>query len=166
LKINIFDLEFDCEYFYIHSSSIVEKITFNNRVFYSKYQKMSTPITPILLQQHYNHDIHLALPLIENNRTNYLVIEYYQEDWKSFYALVQYLLKSLDIKAHTSYIDTKENRLQIFIKRENIPLEIAYKEVEEIKYFLNLKSKKSYKIFPNRNLPKNYNIITIPHKKL
>ena len=166
MKINIFDLEFNCEYFYIHSSSIVEKITFNNRVFYSKYQKISTPLTPILLEQHYNHDIHLALPLIEDNKINYLVIEYYQEDWKSFYALVQYLLKSLKIKEYTSYRDTKEERLQLFIKRENISLETAYREVEEIKYFLNLKSKKSYKIFPNRNLPKNYNIITIPQKKI
>ena len=166
MKINIFDLEFNCEYFYIHSNSIVEKIIFNNRVFYSKYKKISTPLTPILLQQHYNHDVQLALPLIKNDKVNYLVIEYYQEDWKSFYALVQYLFKSLHIKEYFSYRDNKEERLQLFIKRENISLEKAYREVEEIKYFLNLKSKKSYKIFPNSNLPKNYNIITIPQQKI
>ncbi len=166
MKINIFDLEFNCEYFYIHSKSIVEKITFNNRIFYSKYQRVSTPLTSILLQQHYNHDIQLALPLIEDDKINYLVIEYTQEDWKSFHALVRYLLKSLHIKESFSYRNNSEELLQIFIKRESIPLEKAYKEVEEIKYLLNLKSKKSYKIFPNRNLPKNYNIITIPQQKI
>jgi hypothetical protein len=166
LKITIFDLEFNCEYFYIHSNSIVEKITFNNRVFYSKYKKISTPLTSILLQQHYNNDVQLALPLIQENRVNYLVIEYHQEDWKIFHSLVQYFLKSLDIKEYFSYTNKKENQLQIFIKRESISLETAYKEVENIKYLLNMKSKKSYKIFPNSNLPKNYNIITIPQQKI
>ena len=56
--------------------------------------------------------------------------------------------------------------LQIFIPRDNIGLEVAYREVENIKYLLNLKLKKSYKIFPNSNLPKNYNIITLPQKKI
>ena len=166
MKINIFDLEFNCEYFYIHSNSIVEKITFNNRVFYSKYKRISTPLTSILLEQHYNNDIQLALPLIEKDKVNYLVIEYYQEDWRAFHALVKYLLKSLEIKNYFSYKNQKGNQLQVFIKRDNIPLEIAYKEVEEIKFLLNLKSKKSYKVFPNSNLPKNYNIITIPQQKL
>jgi len=166
LKINIFDLEFNCEYFYIHSDSIVEKITFNNRVFYSKYEKVSTPLTPILLKQHYNNDVQLALPLIEEDRVNYLVIEYYQDDWKAFHALIQYLFKSLHITEYFSYQNKKSEHLQLFIKRENILLETAYKEVENIKYLLNLKSKKSYKIFPNSNLPKNYNIITIPQQKV
>ncbi len=166
MKINIFDLEFNCEYFYIRSKSIVEKITFNNRVFYSKYKKITSPLTPILLKQHQNHDINLALPLIENNRVNYLVIEYYQEDWKAFYSLIKYLLKNLHIDLYFSYRDEKELLLQIFIQRDNIDLETAYKEVENIKYLLNLKLKKSYKIFPNSNLPKNYNIITLPQKKI
>jgi len=166
LKINILDLEFNCEYFYIHSNSIVEKINFNNRTFYSKYKKITTPLNPILLKQHQNHDIHLALPLIEDNRVNYLVIEYYQEDWKGFYALVKNLLKNLHIKLFYSYRDEKKMLLQIFIPRDNIGIETAYKEAENIKFLLNLKHKKSYKIFPNSNLPKNYNIITLPQKKI
>jgi len=166
LKINILDLEFNCEYFYIHSNSIVEKINFNNRIFYSKYKKLTTPLTHILLKQHQNHEIHLALPLIEENKVNYLVIEYYQEDWKAFYALVKNLLKNLNIKLYFSYRDEKMILLQIFIPRDNISIEVAYKEVEEIKYLLNLKLKKSYKIFPNSNLPKNYNIITLPQTKI
>ncbi len=166
MKINIFDLEFESKYFYIYTNSIVEKITFNNRVFYSKYKKITTPLTPMLLKQHQNHDIKLALPLIEKSRVNYLVLEYYQEDWRAFYALVKHLLKNLNINLYFSYQDEEEMLLQIFIPRDNIALDIAYKEVENIKSLLNTKLKKSYKIFPNKNLPQNYNIIAIPHKKI
>ncbi|MBU1668491.1 DUF1882 domain-containing protein [bacterium] len=165
MKIKVLDLEFNSEYFYIQRKSIVEKIIFNNRTFYSKFEKFSTPLTPILLEQHYNNEITLALPLIENDTVNYLVIEYHQDDWKSFYALIKHLFKTLDIDEYFSYRNHKKE-LQIFIPCANISLETAYKKVENIKLILEFKSKKSYKIFPNSNLPKNYNIITLPSEKL
>ena len=166
MKIKILDLEFNSEYFYIQKNSIVEKIVFNNRTFYSKFEKVTTPLTPTLLEQHYNNEITLALPLINNDHVNYLVIEYHQDDWKSFYALIKHLFKTLNIDEYFAYRNHKKELLQIFIPRIHIPLETAYKEVENIKLILEFKSKKSYKFFPNSNLPKNYNIITLPTKKL
>jgi hypothetical protein len=124
------------------------------------------PISSLLLKQHNHNEIILALPLIKNDVVDYLVIEYTQADWKSFYSLIQYLLKSLQIESYSAYKNEKKEILQIFIKRENISLNQAYKEVESIKHLLELKSKRGYKILPNRNLPKNYNIITIPQQKI
>ena len=167
MKIVILDLEFSAKRFYIQNSTIVEKITFNNRTFYSKFEEIKTKLTPILLQQHFQNEITLALPLIEeNDLVNYLVIEYYQEDWNQFYSLLRYLLKSLDINNYKCYFNSKKMLFQLFIPRDNISLERAYREVENIKHHLDIKSKKSYKIYPNRFLPKNYNIITLPTKKL
>jgi len=167
LKIAILDLEFSPKHFYIQNSTIVEKITFNNRTFYSKFEKIKTELTPTLLQQHLQNEITLALPLIEeNDLVNYLVIEYHQEDWSKFYSLLKYLLKSLNIDNYKCYLNSKKMLFQLFIPRNSISLEEAYIEVENIKHHLEIKSKKSYKIYPNRFLPKNYNIITLPTKKL
>jgi len=82
LKIQTNDLEFNSEYFYIKKESIVEKITFNNRTFYSKFKKYKTPISTTLFNQHQSNEISLALPLIEKDFVNYIVIEYKQNDWK------------------------------------------------------------------------------------
>lgn len=167
MKIAILDLEFSAKHIYIQNNSIVEKITFNNRTFYSKFEELKTKLTPTLVQQHLQDEITLALPLIEEqDRVNYLVIEYHQEDWNQFYSLLKYLLKSLNINNYKCYFNSKKMRLQLFIPRDNIPLERAYMEVENIKHHLELKSKKSYKIYPNKFLPKNYNIITLPTMKL
>jgi len=167
VKIAILDLEFSTKRFYIQNSSIVEKITFNNRTFYSKFQEIKTKLTPALLQQHLKDEITLALPLIEeNDLVRYIVIEYHQEDWSQFYSLLKYLLKTLNINNYKCYFNNKKMLFQLFIPRDNISLERAYIEVENIKHHLELKSKKSYKIYPNRFLPKNYNIITLPTKKL
>ncbi|CAA6817171.1 MAG: Unknown protein [uncultured Sulfurovum sp.] len=162
----LFDLEFNSECFYIQKKSIVEKVIFNNRTFYSKFEKITTPISSILLEQHQKNDISLAVPLIEKNTVNYIVIEYHQEDWNSFYSLIKHLLKSLDIQEFQAYRDNQQELFQLFIPREKIELEEAYKEVEEIKHLLQLKSKKSYKIYPNKLLPKNLNIITLPTQKV
>jgi len=166
MQIKLLDLEFNTEHFYIHKTSIVEKVIFNNRTFYSKFQKITTPLTPNLLKQHQNSEITLAVPLVENELVNYIVIEYHQEDWSIFYSLLKYLLKSLNINDFFTYRNDKKELLQLFIPRERISLKDAYEEVENIKHHLELKSKRSYKIYPNRNLPKNYNIITLPIKKI
>lgn len=167
MKIAILDLEFCINHFYIQKSSIVEKITFNNRTFYSKFEEVETSLTPILIQQHLNNEITLAVPLIEEgDRVNYLVLEYHQEDWNQFHSLVEYLLKNLNIENYSCYYNSKKMLFQLFIPRENITLETAYNQVENIQQLLEIKSKKSYKIYPNKFLPKNYNIIALPLKKL
>jgi hypothetical protein len=162
LKIKIDDLEFNSDYFYIQSNTIVEKIIFNNRTFYSKYKKIDAPLEDELLEQYRRGELSLALPLIEENIVNYLVIEYYQEDWQSFYSLIKHLFKTLNIYDYIAYKNPNKELLQIFIIHKNTPLNIAYEEVDKIKQTLELKSKKSYRIFPNKNSPKNYNIITFP----
>ena len=166
MKIIVDDLEFNSEYFYIQNKSIVERVSFNNRTFYSKYERFYTPLTSLLLKQHQDNQVTLALPLIENEHVNYLVVEYSQENWQAFHALIKHLLKNLNIKEFVSYRNENKNLLQIFIKRPQLPLKIAYKEVEDIKHLLELKSNKSYKLLPNNNLPENYNIITFPLEKI
>jgi len=166
LKIKLLNLEFSNDHYYIQNKSIVEKVTFNNRTFYSRFKKINAPLTPVLIEQHFNNEITLAVSLVEDALVNYLVIEYQQEDWSTFYSLIKHLLKTLGIEDFFSYRNSKKELLQLFIPRQNIQLEQAYREVENIKHHLELKSKKSYKIYPNKNLPKNHNIILLPTKNL
>ena len=162
MKIEIDDLIFNSEYLYIQRDTIVEKIIFNNRTFYSKYEKVDVHLKEALLEEYKKNKLTLALPLIENEMVNYLVIEYYQEDWQSFYSLIKHMFKTLNINDYIAYRNPNKEILQIFIIQTSTPLKRANEQVEEIKQILELKSKKSYRIFPNKNSPKNYNIITFP----
>ena len=166
MKLKIDELEFNSDYFYLQTNSIVEKTTFNNRTFYSKLKKYPMPIDPTLLQQHHQAEISLSIPLIENESVNYIVIEYREEDWNAFYSLLKHLLKSLNIEHFQAYKNEKKNLFQLFIPQKSIALNLAYKKVENIKHLLDFKSKKSYKIYPNKNLPINFNIINLPNEKV
>lgn len=165
MKIDFLGLELNKQYFYIEQDSIVKKVIFNNRTFYSKYEEYKMPISSELIEEHQNNQISLAIPLVENDLVDYLVIEYQQEDWKAFYSLVKHMLKSLNISDFKAYRNVYKELFQIFIPQNQISLEEAYKEVEGIKSILEFKSKKSYKIYPNKNLPKNFNIITLATQK-
>ncbi|NOZ91370.1 MAG: DUF1882 domain-containing protein [Epsilonproteobacteria bacterium] len=165
MKIQIFDLEFDTEFYYIQRDSIVDKIKFNNRTFYSKFEKIETPPTPMLIKQHLNREFTIALPLINDNHINYIVLEYEKEENNHFYYLLKHLLKSLYITNFYTY-ESRDNLIQIFIPIKDISIKETYKEIEKIKQILELKSSKRCKILPDENLPKNYNKITLPIKKM
>ncbi len=65
-----------------------------------------------------------------------------------------------------TYKSRKDKYIQIFIPVKNMSIESAYKEINKIEQILEAKSSKRCKILPDINLPKNYNKITLPIKKM
>ena len=166
MKIEIFELEFDSNFYYIERDSIVDKIVFNNRTLYSKFEKVNTAPTPLLVHQHLAGELTLALPLVKNTHVNYIVLEYDREQSNQFFYLIKHILKSLEINLFYTYESSNFNSVQIFIPVSNLTLLSTYSQVEKIEEILELKSSKRCKILPNRNLPIIYNKITLPIKKM
>jgi len=166
LKIRIFELIFKRDHYYVERRKIVEKIQINNRTLYSKFEKIEESPTPLLIQQHLNREVTIALPCAANGTIDYLVIEYEKEPTQHFFYLIKQLLKSMGITRFYTYESSKENHIQIFIPYPNLPLEEAYREVEKIEQILEIKSSKRCKILPNKNLPIKHNKITLPIKKM
>ena len=166
MKVKIFELEFDSEFYYIQKDFIVEKVKFANRTLYSKFKKVDEAPTPLLIKQHLQKELVVALPLITDNHINYIVLEYEKEENNHFYYLLKYLLKSLYIEEFYTYKSRKDKYIQIFIPVKNMSIESAYKEINKIEQILEAKSSKRCKILPDINLPKNYNKITLPIKKM
>jgi len=162
----IFDLEFDVECYYIERDSIVEKITFNNRTLYSRFEQIKKSPSETIIEQHLQGEITIAVPLINNDCVNYLVLEYEKEESDRYYHLIKHFLKSIGIERLYTYKSYQKNHVQIFIPRKNLPLEEAFHQIDKIKHLLELKSSKRCKLLPNKNVPKNYNKITLPMKKM
>ncbi len=166
MKIDIFDLSFERDFYYIERKNIVEKITIENRTLYSKFEKIEEPPTPLLIQQHLQGLFVMALPCSNNGKVDYLIIEYEKENNDHFYHLIKYLLKSLNITTFYTYKSSRPNHIQIFIPRNNLKLQDAYDQVEKIEQILEIKSPKRCQILPNKNLPINHNKIRLPLKKM
>ncbi len=164
--VKIFDLEFNVKFYYIQKDFIVDKIKFNNRTLYSKFKKIEESPTPLLITQHIHRELTVALPLIEDNQIRYIVLEYKEDKSDKFFYIIKYILKSLSIDKFYRYKSSKKNHIQIFIETKDMGIDSIYDLTENIQNMLDFKSSDGYKIFPNKNLPKSYNKIALPIKKM
>ena len=160
------DLEFSSEYYYIKRSAIVEKIRFDNRTFYAKFERIDEPLTPLIVEQHLHREYTIAVPLLEENKTNYLVIEYNGEAYERFYHLVKHLLKTLQITHYHIYEGKNIERLQLFIEVDKLTLEEADEQLETLSSALKERMTKNWKCLPSSTLPIEYNIVTLPYKRI
>ena len=164
--IKLFDLEFECDHYYIKRSRVVEQIQFDNRTFYAKFERIDEPPSPLLLQQHLDKHYTIALPLLKNGATQYLVIEYKGDEYRRFYHLVKHLFTTLDITDYSIYQGKDEERIQVFVKVPSISLKEADARLESLSDALRQKMTKKWKCLPSSSLPEAYNIVTLPYKKL
>lgn len=161
----VFDLDLFDSHYYIKRNSIVEQIVFNNRTFYAKFERINEPLTPLLFEQHLQREFVIAAPLLEEGYTNYLVIEYKGEEYQRFHHLIRHLFSALEIENYHIYQGKSEERLQVFIEVERLPLEEADRRLKELSDMLKQKLTKKWKCLPDSSLPEAYNIVTLPYKK-
>ena len=119
-----------------------------------------------MLKQHINGQYTIALPLIKDNHTDYLVIEYKGDEYQRFQHLVRHLFKTLKIENYAIYQGKDAQRIQVFIAVEHISLEEADARLQYYSDALKEKMTKKWKTLPSINLPEAYNIITLPYSHL
>jgi hypothetical protein len=105
------------------------------------------------------------LPLLKNNHTNYLVIEYKGDEYQRFYHLVKHLFKTLKMDNYHIYQGKDAERMQVFIRVDSLSLEEADRQLQKLSDALKEKMTKKWKTLPSLNLPDAYNIMTLPYSK-
>jgi len=164
--LKVFDLELLNSHYYIKRPSIVEKITFNNRTFYAKFEHVKEPLTPLIIKQHLNKEYTIAIPLLKDYKTNYLVIEYKGDEHQRFYHLVKHLFKNISLDEYYIYVGKDSTRLQVFIPVNQLSVEEADHQLYLYSEALKEKMTKKWKTLPSLNLPEAYNIVTLPYNKI
>ena len=166
MAIKVFDLDLFDDHYYIKRNTIVEQIQFDNRTFYAKFERINEALTPLLLDQHLDRQFIIAIPLLKNDRTNYLVLEYKGEEHQRFYHLVKHLFNTLTIDNYHIYQGKDEEKVQVFIEVDNITLQEADLQLQALSLALKQKLTKKWKCLPSASLPEAYIIVTLPYKAI
>lgn len=127
---------------------------------------MEEPPSPLLLSQHLDRQYTIALPLVKEGHTDYLVIEYKGDEYQRFYHLIKHLFKTLEVDNYHIYQGKDKERLQVFIAVEKLDLEDAQRQLDMYSDALKSKMVKKWKTLPSLNLPDAYNIVTLPYTTL
>lgn len=159
-------LGFNRSHYYIKRPYIVEKISFDNRTFYAKFERINEELDDTVLTQHLKKEIVIAAPLLENNYTNLLVLEYKGDEPMRFFHTVKQLFNSMDIRSFYIFKGKTDRHLQIFIPTPKIKLQEAHDKLEKISNLLATKLPVEWRTLPSKNLPEAYNIVTLPYQIL
>ncbi len=164
-NITLDSLHLNLSHYYVKHRSIVEKITFNHRTFYAKFERINEPLTKTVFSQHLDRHYIIAASLLDQGKTNNLILEYRGSEPSRFYHNSKHLMHTLDIKVYRYYEGKKSNYLQLFIPVEALTLEEADNMVHKISDALEMRLTKEWKCFPDKSLPECYNIITLPYRE-
>ena len=95
-----------------------------------------------------------------------MVLEYKGEEHQRFYHLVKHLFHTLNIENYHIYQGKDEEKIQIFIEVDHIPLQEAELQLQALSLALKQKLTKKWKCLPSASLPEAYNIVTLPYKAI
>ncbi len=158
-------LSLNGSHYYVKRRSIVEKITFEHRTFYVKFERIDETLTETVVSQHLNRQYTIAVALLDHGRINNLVLEYRGGKPARFYHTSKHLLHTLQIEDYQYYKGKKSNYLQLFIPVDALSLTEADDMIQKISDELQMRLTKEWKCFPDKSLPECYNIITLPYQK-
>ena len=156
-------MKIDTPYYFVKRSAIVEKITFNYRTLYAKFERIDEPLNDTLISQHLDREYTIAIPLIQDENTNYLLIEYRGTNPSKFHHLSRYIISKMPLNTPIYLQGKKENYIQLYIPVDNLDIKEAEDILEMISNQLSSKLTKEWKLFPNSSLPPSYNIAILPY---
>ncbi len=79
---------------------------------------------------------------------------------------MKHLFHTLQIDNYHIYQGKDEEKIQVFIKVDNISLKEAELQLQALSLALKQKLTKKWKCLPSSSLPEEYNIVTLPYKAI
>ncbi len=164
VQVDYLGLRFLTDHYYLKRGNVVEKILFRNRTFYAKFERIDEAPTALLMQQHQHTQYTVALPLLHDGKTHYLVFDYDGSDPVRFIHLTHYLMQREGITDYKLFRGKDARRIQLFIETEPMTLEAAHEKLEKLSALFASKMPKEWKTLPSAALPEAYNIVTLPYE--
>jgi len=153
-------------HYWLKMPSVVEKIPFENRTFFSKYRRVSASLSDALINEHHHQDHALAHSLIaDDGRVPHLLIDYNGSNPERFYHHAGKILGELGYHDLITFRSATPNHLHLYVFIDQSVLQKAFEQGKIINEKLMDKLTKEWNVLPSPNKPPEYAIATIPHER-
>jgi hypothetical protein len=151
--------------YYEKQKDTVQKISFNGRTYFDKFKKIDKMLTQQTIKEHFSKEIVVAHQLInKHNKIENIIFDYNGRDPQRFYHKAQLLLREEGYINFTAYESKTKGHLHLYIHKGHTTLNEAYQLGKTLSLKLSSKTPKQWKMFPNPDIPPEYNILILPYK--
>ncbi len=151
--------------YYIKRDKIVNKISYKGRTFFDKYERVDALLTRAIMNQHANGEITVAHQLInDRDKVENIVFDYNGRNTEKFWHRAQLMLREEGFLNFTAYESKTPGHLHLYIHKGHTTLQEAYQLAKTLSTKLSQKLPREWKMFPNPDIPREFNILNLPYK--
>lgn len=151
--------------YYEKKSSTVNKISHNGRTYFDKFQKIEKMLSQQVIKQHFNKEIVVAHQLAnKQNKVENIVFDYNGRDPQRFYHKAQLILREEGFINFTAFESKTKGHLHLYIHKGHTTMTEAIQLGKTLSMKVASKTPKQWKMFPNPDLPPEYNILILPYE--
>ena len=152
------------DHYWIKRDNIVQKIDFNGRVFFDKYERIDQPLSNSIIKDHLDGKITVAHSLINRfDKVENIVFDYNGRNTERFWHRAQLLLREEGFINFTAYKSKTEGHLHLYVHKGHTTLQEGYQIAKMLSAKLAQKLPREWKMFPSQELPKEFNILALPY---
>lgn len=152
-------------HYFEYQGGVVNKVQFRGRTFFDKYEKIDKPLTMQIMNEHSDKKKIVAHSLInERNKVENIVFDYNGRDPERFWHRAQLMLREEGFINFTAYESKTPGHLHLYIHKGHTELREAYQLAKTLSMKLSRKLPVQWKMFPNEDLPTEFNILNLPYE--
>ncbi len=158
-------IKIDTSHYWIKKDKVVQKIIHNGRTFFDKFERIDEKLTDQIMQKHLSGNITVAHSLINKfEKVENIVIDYNGINIERFWHRAQLLLREEGYINFTAYESKTPGHLHLYIHKGHTTLQEGYQIAKLLSMKLSQRMPREWKIFPSSDVPKEFNILTLPYK--
>lgn len=152
------------DHYWIKRDNIVQKIDFNGRVYFDKYEKVNQTLTNSITNEHLDGKITVAHSLINRfDKVENIVFDYNGRNTERFWHRAQLLLREEGFINFTAYKSKTEGHLHLYVHKGHTTLQEGYQIAKMLSAKLSQKLPREWRMFPTQELPREFNILALPY---
>jgi hypothetical protein len=152
------------DHYWEKKDSSSAKIEFKGRTFYNKFERVNKPLTMNVMNEHSDKKIVIAHSLIlHGEKVENIVFDYNGRDPERFWHRAQLMLREEGFINFTAYRSATEGHLHLYIHKGHTALQEGYQVAKTLSAKLAQKMPNQWKVFPNPDIPAEYNILVLPY---
>ena len=152
-------------HYWIKRDKIVQKINYKGRLFFDKYERIDKPLNRSVMNDYDNGKIIVAHSLVNNrDKVENIVFDYNGRNTEKFWHRLQLLLRDEGYLNFTAYESKTPGHLHVYVHKGHTTFSEGCQLAKTLSAKLATKVPKEWKMFPNADIPKEFNILNLPKK--